>query len=444
MDFYEKMADQVITNNGINAEMYSRYNVKRGLRNSDGSGVLVGLTTIGEVHGYIFDESEKHAVDGRLRYRGIEIQNIVEGFQKEGRFGFEETAFLLLFGTLPTGEQLEQFNRILEGYRELPDGFTENMILKSPSSDIMNKLARSVLACYSYDNNNPDDTGICNVLQQCVQLLARFPTMTAYGYQAKRHYYDNESLFIHRPQPGLSTAENFLYLIRPDSKFTRLEAETLDLALVLHAEHGGGNNSAFALHVVTSTGTDTYSAIAAAVGSLKGPKHGGANIRVMRMMEDLKQNVKDCSNEKQIEDYLVKLVRKEAYDRCGLIYGMGHAVYTLSDPRTAIMRDKARELAVKEKDKGEFELYETVERISHQVLRDLKNKEIATNVDFYSGLVYSMLNIPPELYTPIFAVSRIAGWAAHRIEELVGGGRIIRPAYKSVSLKKNYIPLDRR
>jgi citrate synthase len=329
--------------------------------------------------------------------------------------------------------------------RELPEGFTENMILKAPSSNIMNKLARSVLACYSYDKN-PDDICIRNVLRQCIEMIARFPTMVAYAYQAKRYYYDNKSLFIHKPQTGLSTAENLLYMIRPDSVFTALEAEILDLSLVVHAEHGGGNNSAFALHVVTSSDTDTYSALAAAVGSLKGPKHGGATIKVAGMMEDIKAGVKDWKDEDEVSRYLMKILHKEAFDHSGLIYGIGHAVYTLSDPRAMILREKAEKLSHEKSRIDEFDLYRLVEKTAKRVLPEFKKnpKPLATNVDFYSGFVYDMLNIPSELYTPIFAISRVAGWSAHRIEEIVSGGRIIRPAYKSVVRRSAYTPIEKR
>ncbi|HON10187.1 MAG TPA: citrate synthase, partial [Chitinispirillaceae bacterium] len=324
IQYLDEASKIALAKNTINADLYSKYNVKRGLRNPDGTGVLVGITSIGDVHGYIVDENEKVPVEGRLRYRGIDVEDIVEGCRRENRPGFNEVVYLLLFGNLPNKEQLEHFDGMLDNCRDLPDGFTENMILKAPSPDIMNKLARAVLASYSYDEN-PEELSIKNVLRQCIELIARFPTMVAYGYQAKRHYYDNQSLFIHKPQPGLSTAQNFLYMIRPDSSFTDLEAETLDLALILHAEHGGGNNSAFALHVVSSSDTDTYSAIAAAVGSLKGPKHGGANIKVAQMMDDLKVSVKDWTDEGEITAYLAKLLKREVFDRKGLIYGMGHA-----------------------------------------------------------------------------------------------------------------------
>jgi citrate synthase len=445
IQYLDEASKIALAKNTINADLYSKYNVKRGLRNPDGTGVLVGLTSIGDVHGYIVDENEKVPVEGRLRYRGIDVEDIVEGCRRENRPGFNEVVYLLLFGNLPNKEQLEHFDGMLDNCRDLPDGFTENMILKAPSPDIMNKLARAVLASYSYDEN-PEELSIKNVLRQCIELIARFPTMVAYGYQAKRHYYDNQSLFIHKPQPGLSTAQNFLYMIRPDSSFTDLEAETLDLALILHAEHGGGNNSAFALHVVSSSDTDTYSAIAAAVGSLKGPKHGGANIKVAQMMDDLKVSVKDWTDEGEITAYLAKLLKREVFDRKGLIYGMGHAVYTLSDPRAVILREKAAELAKEKSRMDEYRLLRAVEKLSPKVILDIKgtNKPISANVDFYSGFIYDMLNIPRELFTPIFAISRISGWCAHRIEELISGGRIIRPAYKSVSVRQSYLPMAER
>ena len=431
--------------NRIPLELYQKYSVKRGLRNDDGTGVLVGLTEIGDVHGYIIDEGQIVPVDGRLEYRGINVNDITRGFQAEKRYGFEEVCYLLLFGTLPTGQQLQQFTTLLGENRALPNGFTENMILKAPSREIVNKLARSVLVCYSYDLN-PDDLRLKNVLRQSIELIARFPTMAAYGYQAKSHYFEGKSLFIHRPQKDLGTAENLLHLIRPDSKFTQLEAETLDLALVLHAEHGGGNNSSFTTHVVTSTGTDTYSAIAAAVGSLKGPLHGGANLKVLEMMENIKSEVKDWHDDEEVAAYLTKILRKEAFDGQGLIYGIGHAVYTLSDPRAVLLKDKAKELAAAKSRSKEYDLYDRVAHLSPEVFKQVKNssKVVSPNVDFYSGFVYDMLDIPRELYTPIFCVARIAGWCAHRIEELISGGRIIRPAYRNVLHNKEYAPIDQR
>ena len=432
-------------NNRIDPELYSRYNVKRGLRNSDGTGVLVGLTEIGEVRAYVLSEGEKVPVEGTLLYRGINVNDFVSGFQKDKRFGFEECCYLLLFGELPSKSNLEDFKQLLGEYRRLPGSFTEDMILKAPSTDIMNKLARAVLASYSFDSN-PEDLSIKNVLRQCIELIARFPTMAAYGYQAKIHYHDKRSLYLHSPDPDLSTAENILHMIRPDSVYTATEAETLDLALVLHAEHGGGNNSTFTTHVVASSGTDTYSAISAAIGSLKGPLHGGANAKVLEMMEDIKANVKNWSNEDEVGTYVEKIFRKEAFDRTGLLYGMGHAVYTLSDPRAILLKQKAADLSEEKGMEKEFKLYNTIEKLAPDIFYNVKkvDKVICANVDFYSGFVYNMLNIPTELHTPIFAIGRVPGWCAHRIEELVSGGRIIRPAYKGVLNKKSYLSINER
>ncbi len=445
----QKLIDKLGTileeNDRIDPELYKRYNVKRGLRNEDGTGVLVGLTEIGDVRAYVIDEEEKVPVEGKLLYRGLEINDIVSGFQSDNRFGYEECCYLLLFGKLPSRSELKEFEHLLGELRTLPAGFTEDMIMKAPSKDIMNKLARSVLASYSYDHN-PDDISIKNVLRQCIELIARFPTMVAYGYEAKVHFHDRKSLYVHNPSKELSTAENILRMIRPDKSFTASEAELLDLALVLHAEHGGGNNSSFVAHVVTSTGTDTYSAIAAAVGSLKGPQHGGANLKVMDMMEDIKSAVKDWDDEEEIGGYLAKILRKEAFDQTGLIYGIGHAVYTKSDPRTTLLKQKAELLSKEKGQEKEYRLYTHIEKLAPEVFFKVKNntKVMCANVDFYSGFVYKMLNIPVELYTPIFAVGRIAGWCAHRMEELVNGGRIIRPAYKSVEPRKAYIPMNER
>lgn len=429
----------------IDSSLYSKYNVKRGLRNSDGSGVLIGLTEIGDVHGYIIDENEIVPVEGSLRYRGIDVNELVAGFQNDGRLGFEETCYLLMFGELPSKVQLEEFFSHLGETRTLPYGFLENMILKAPSPNIMNKLSRCILANYSYDND-PENGSIENNLRQSIELIARVPTFIAYAYQAKCHYYEGKSLFIHNTRADLSTAEMFLSLIRPGQSFTKDEAELLDLCLVLHAEHGGGNNSSFTTHVVSSADTDIYSAIAAAVGSLKGKKHGGANVQVMGMMNDIKSNVSDWGNEDEIAGYLEKILRKEAYDKTGLIYGMGHAVYTKTDPRAVLLKKRAKELAGKMDRSDEFKLYESIENLSPELYANIKGgtKTICANVDFYSGFVYSMLKIPYELYTPIFAMARITGWVAHRIEELVSGGRIIRPAYKSVSPKKSYVSIHSR
>ncbi|HOF33604.1 MAG TPA: citrate/2-methylcitrate synthase [Spirochaetota bacterium] len=439
----EEWANKLIASK-IDPDLYSRYNVKRGLRNSDGSGVLVGLTGVGDVHGYIVDEGEASPVEGRLRYRGIDVKDLTVGFQNEKRFGFEETAFLLMFGYLPEKDELKDFSDSIASNRELPEGFKENMIFRAPSKDIMNKIARSVLTLYSYDEN-PEDRSIKNVLRQCIELIARFPALVAYGFQAKQHYFEGSSLYIHNQQESLSTAENFLSIVRPNKEYSSTEAEILDLALVLHAEHGGGNNSTFTVHVVASTDTDTYSSIGAAVGSLKGPKHGGANHSVSMMMQDIMTNVKEVSNESSLKEYIRKIFRKEAFDRTGLIYGMGHAVYSLSDPRAILLKAKAKELAKEKGREEEFSLYEEVERLGKIVFEEEKgSKVICANIDFYSGFVYDMLGIHPDLHTPIFAMARIAGWASHLIEEIVSGGRIMRPAYKYVLPPQKYVPLNER
>ena len=440
----EKLA---VHNDPINPDLYKTYDVKRGLRNANGTGVLVGLTRIGDVVGYEIKDGQKIAIPGRLVYRGYNVEDLIADAEKNKQFGYEQCAYLLLFGELPTQDKLDTFKEYLGEFRALPEHFTEDMIMKAPSNDIMNKIARGVLASYSYDED-PEDRSVGNVVKQCIELIARFSTLAAYGYQAKRRYYDNKSMFIHNPKPELSTAENFLRLIRSDKSYTRLEAETLDLALILHAEHGGGNNSSLTVHVVSSADTDTYSAMAAAVGSLKGRRHGGANIKVMEMMDEIKANVKDWTSEKEVKNYLMKIARKEAGDGSGLIYGMGHAIYTISDPREVLLKAKAKKLA-KEKGNGcleELALYELIEKLSPAIIQEVHNsdKKICANVDMYSGLVYSMLNIPRELFTPIFAISRIAGWSAHRIEEIVSGGRIYRPAYKNVSKERDYVPILER
>lgn len=444
-EFFASLKKAVEKNNSIPPELYDWYNVKRGLRNDDGTGVLVGLTEIGDVHGYILDEGEKIPDKGRLRYRGMSIQNIVDGFQKEKRSGFEEVVYLLLCGELPDKENLSKFKQLLATNYELPAGFWENIVLKSPSPDIMNMLARCTLAMYSYDDN-PDDTSIENVLKQCIRMIAQFPTMAAYAYQAKSHYFEDQSLHIHNPLRNAGHAENLLHLIRPTNEYTELEAEILDLALVLHAEHGGGNNSSFTVNVVSSSGTDTYSSIAAAIGSLKGPRHGGASTRVHTMMQEIKMNVKDWSDKNQVEDYLAKIIRKEVGDGSGLIYGMGHAVYTVSDPRAVLLKQKASQLAKEIGREEELNLYNMIAQLTPDVFADVKgsSKVLSPNVDFYSGLVYNMLNIPSELFTPIFAVARVAGWCAHRIEDLATNSRIIRPAYRNVLKKKEYIPISLR
>jgi citrate synthase len=437
----EKLADNFI----IEPDLYDKYNVKRGLRNADGSGVLVGLTRIGEVHGYIIDEGEKTAVAGKLFYRGHDVEDLVQSTENNGRFGFEETVFLLLFGYLPNKTQLEDFCTLMGESRALPENFAEDAIMKAPSRDIMNKLARSVLTLYSYDEA-PEDRSPENILRQCIELIARFPTIVAYSYMAKKHYYDQESLIIHTPDKSLSSAESLLALIRPDQHYTPLEAEILDMALILHAEHGGGNNSTFAVHLVSSADTDTFSAISAGLGSLKGYKHGGANAKVMQMMEDIKQNVKNWNNEGEVADYLEQILRGKANDGSGLIYGQGHAVYTISDPRTRLLRDKASLLAEDKQLNDEFNLYRLIERLGPEVFKKVKgyDKLICTNVDFYSGFVYKMLGIPADLYTALFAISRVSGWCAHRLEEIITGGRIIRPAYKCIQKRKEYVPLAER
>ena len=433
-------------NNIIEPSRFRNYDVKRGLRNSDGTGVLVGLTKIGDVHGYIVDENEKVPVEGRLRYRGIDIRDLTEGFLKEGRFGFEETIYLLLFGELPVKTELGNFIKILSEHRELPKGFTEDMILKAPSSNIMNKLARSVLAAYSYDEN-PEDLSVDNCLRQSIQLISWFPVLVSYAYQAKEHYYNNNTLTIHAPDPSLSTSENLLMLIRSNKKYTVVEAELLDLCMVLHAEHGGGNNSTFSIHLISSAATDTYSAVAAAIGSLKGAKHGGANIKVIAMLDNVKKNVKDWKDREEVSAYLAKIINKEAFDKTGLIYGMGHAVYTYSDPRAVILKTKARKLAKLKGMEDEFDLLNLIEELTPGVFLKVKgsSKVISANVDFYSGFVYRLLGIPEDLFTPIFAIARIAGWSAHRIEEALNGGRIMRPAYKHIKLPgKDFISLAER
>lgn len=439
------LANNTVARSQITTSLYERYSVKRGLRNEDGTGVLVGLTEIGEVFSYIMDDNDRIPVEGRLFYRGIAVNDLVNGFFHDKRYGFEEVAYLLIFGELPTAAELDRFSGLLTANRQLPLGFTEDMILKAPSPDVMNKLARNVLSLYAFDDN-ADDISIENVLRQCVELIARFPTMVAYVYMAKRHYFDGDSLFLHPPLPEYNTAQNLLHMIRSDGQFTDLEARILDLSLVLHAEHGGGNNSTFVTHAVSSSGSDTYSVIAAAIGSLKGPQHGGASSKAFAMMEDLKKQVKNWRNEIEITQHLVNLLDKKAFDRSGLIYGIGHAVYTLSDPRAKLLRDYARALAFESGREKEYELYTLVERLAPQVFCNAKknDKVICANVDFYSGLVYSMLGIPPELFTPIFAVARIAGWSAHRIEELISGGRIIRPAYKCVQRRRPYTPFNKR
>ena len=443
--YIEKLANIGLDANGIKPEMYTEYNVKRGLRDLQGKGVLTGLTEISEVNSRrVHPDGTEELIPGELFYRGIQVSDFVDGFTAEGRFGFEECIYLLLFGHLPSLDELTNFKELLGSYRSLPPSFVRDMILKASSPDMMNAMARCVLALYSYDEK-PDDISLPNVLRQCLQLIAEFPLIAVYGYQSYSHYHKGQSLFIHPPKPELSTAENILHLLRPNSEYTETEAKTLDLALILHAEHGGGNNSTFTTHVVTSSGTDTYSAIAASLGSLKGPRHGGANIKVVQMFDDIKANV-DYRDEGALKDHLVKLLDKQAFDRSGLIYGMGHAVYSLSDPRAEILHKYAQKLSAEKGLEEDFALYETVARLAPEIIAEKRRmyKGVSANVDFYSGMVYRMLGLPEELFTPIFAVSRIAGWSAHRLEEIQNAGKIIRPAYTNVKKEIGYLPIGER
>ena len=429
----------------INNELYTKYDVKRGLRDVSGKGVLVGLTEISEIVSYIIEDGDYVPCEGKLYYRGINIEKIVQGFLDEKRFGFEEVCFLLLFGHLPTTHEFNTFSGLLEQCAVLPDNFVRDTIMSAPSKDTMNSLAKSVLTMYAFDNA-ADDISIPNVIRQSINLIAQFPLMAIYGYQSFAHYHGGQSLVIHQPKKGLSVAENLLHMLRPDSKYTQLEAEILDIALVLHAEHGGGNNSTFTTHVVSSSHTDTYSAIAAALGSLKGPRHGGANIKVVQMFRDMQENIKDWNDDGEITAHLEKLLNKQAFDRAGLIYGMGHAVYSLSDPRANIFKRFVEQLASEKNRQQEYLLYSKVEALAPTVIGNLRKiyKGVSANIDFYSGFVYSMLDLPEELFAPLFAVARVSGWCAHRIEELVNNGKIIRPAYKSVAKQSPYTSLKDR
>ena len=439
------LADKSYEKSIIDNELFVQYDVKRGLRDLNGRGVLTGLTHISDVRANKIVDGEQIPLPGELFYRGYNVKDLVKGFTEENRFGFEEITYLLLFGELPTDSQLESFKEILADYRSLPTGFVRDIIMKAPSKDMMNTLARSVLTLYSYDDR-ADDTSLPNVLRQCLQLIALFPEFAIYGYQAYSHYHDGNSLFIHRPNPKLSTAENILSLLRADSKYTPLEAKLLDLALVLHMEHGGGNNSTFTTHVVTSTLTDTYSAIAAAIGSLKGPRHGGANIKVVQMFDEMKKEVADWENEDEISDYLRKILHKEAFDHQGLIYGVGHAIYSTSDPRAQVFKSYVEMLSKEKGLEKEFALYSKVEELAPKIIASERKmyKGVCINVDFYSGFVYDMLGLPSELYTPMFAIARIVGWSAHRLEELSNNSKIIRPAYKPIMEDQKYIPMYKR
>ena len=430
--------------NTIDPKLYPQHNIKRGLRNENGTGVLVGITRVGSVIGYRKENDVKIPTEGRLYYRGYDLFDLVNGFQKEQRLGFEETIYLLLFGKCPSAQELAEFNQALEDRRDLPKQYKEDVIIKIPAPNIMNKLQRAILTLYSYDDN-PDDVSVNNVLRQSIDLIAKLPLLAAYSYQVKRHAFNHESLVIHRPIKGVGTAENFLHLIRPDGNYSREEVETLDLLLVLQAEHGGGNNSSFATHVVSSTGTDTYAAISTALGSLKGPKHGGANKMVAEMFADIKAKVGLNYTEEELSVYLRKILSKEAFDQKGLLYGLGHAVYTLSDPRAVILKQKAEQLALHKERIKEYNLYADIERIGCELLNEkVKNDNaMAANVDFYAGFVMDMLNIPEDLYTPVFAISRIAGWSAHRLEQILDD-KIMRPAYITLGDEQTYYPLEER
>lgn len=444
--FLDRMAQKLIETDKIPDEVYIERDVKRGLRNADGTGVVTGLTHVGEVIGYEKDLNNNIVpIPGKLYYRGYDVEDLVNSCIKEDRFGFEETTYLLLFGELPTQKQLTEFIAILSNRRDLPLNFARDMIMTAPSSSVMNKLARSVLAMYSYDNN-PDDVSVKNVLRQSISLIGHFPTLIAYGYQAKRNFYNGESLHLHYPVPELSTAENFLRMLRANGEYTKIESRLLDLSLILHAEHGGGNNSTFTTHIVTSTATDTYSAIAAAVCSLKGPRHGGANISVINMIQDLKANVSDITKRSEVEKYLRKVLDGQANDGSGLIYGLGHAIYTVTDPRAVILKKMAKKLAQSKGIEEDFALYEFIEKIGAKLYMEKTGKEVPmpANVDLYSGFVYSALDIPMDIATPLFATARISGWCAHRLEEITGNGKLMRPAYDCIQPHLNYVTMDKR
>lgn len=431
----------------IDPALYRKFNVKRGLRNDDGTGVLVGLTTIGNVHGYVVSEGEKQAVPGELFYRGINVADLAAGARRDHRMGYEETAYLLLFGDLPTSEQLVDWNVKLGRYRRLSDGFKENAIMSNPSRDVMNAMARAILFSYAFDESgDPDDLSVEKCLAQSVEIIGCLPTIAAYSYQAKAHYHLGQSLMLRNPDPEKSTAENILSLIREDGRYTKLEAETLDLALILHAEHGGGNNSSFTTHVVTSAYTDIYSSVAASILSLKGRRHGGANLRVMRQMDEIRENTNDWRDPAEVEAYLRKIANKKAGDGTGLIYGLGHAVYTISDPRAQLLKVKAERLAREKERMDEMRLFELVEEMGPSIICEAHPRAdaVCANVDLYSGFVYEMLGIPKDLYTPLFAVARCVSWCAHRMEELVNQGPIIRPAYKPIYHERDYVKLADR
>ena len=429
----------------IDTELFTKYDVKRGLRDLNGKGVLAGLTNISDVRATKIVDGKSVPAEGRLFYRGYEVKDLIDGFSRDNRFGFEEVTYLLLFDKLPNTQELEDFEKLLIFYRSLPTSFVRDIIMKAPSKDMMNTLARSILTLYSYDDA-ADDVSLPNVLRQCLQLISLCPLLSIYGYQAYSHYHDGQSFFIHQPLSEGSMAENILHILRPDSRYTPLEAKLLDICMILHMEHGGGNNSTFTTHVVSSSLTDTYSVMAAAIGSLKGPRHGGANIKVIQMFEDMKKEVKDWADEEEVSRYLDRLLNKDAFDKAGLIYGVGHAVYSISDPRAVVLKKFVEKLSEEKGLHKEFELYNLVERLAPKIIAGERKmyKGVSVNVDFYSGFVYKMLGLPMELYTPIFAIARMSGWAAHRLEELANNGKIIRPAYKSICEERAYVDLKDR
>ena len=443
--FLQELSESFRLNSQIPSDLYTRYRIKRGLRNADGTGVLVGVSRLGNVHGYIINEGEREPIEGRLTYRGYNVYDLIHGLEREDRFGFEEIGYLLMCGELPTRERLAQFQHTIGLERALPDNFTEDMIMRAPSRDIMNKLAGATLALYSYDEN-PDETTVENIMRQGISLMAKFPVIISHAYQAKRRYFDGDSMFLHVPDPDRSTAENILHLVRPTGEYADDEAKLLDRCLILHAEHGGGNNSSFTVRVTSSSGTDTYSAIAAAVSALKGPKHGGANLRVVRQFDEMKENIHNWKDETEVANYLRKIMDGAAGDGSGLIYGMGHAIYTLSDPRAVALKKAARPLAEKKGFTDEMDLIELVEKLTPAIFAEKKgsDKPMCANVDMYSGFVYKMLGLPKSLYTPLFATARIVGWMAHRLEEVTTGGKIIRPAYKPLGRPVVYKNLDER
>lgn len=444
-ELLHELSESFRMHNQLPPDLFTRYRIKRGLRNADGTGVLVGASHLGNVHGYILNEGEREPIEGRLTYRGYNVYDLIHGLEQENRFGFEEIGYLLMCGKLPSRRQLAEFQHTIGLERALPDNFTEDMIMRAPSRDIMNKLASATLALYSYDAN-PDETTVENIMRQGISLMAKFPVIISHAYQAKRRYFDNDSMFLHVPDSNRSTAENILHLIRPTGEFNDDEAKLLDRCLILHAEHGGGNNSSFTVRVTSSSGTDTYSAIAAAVSSLKGPRHGGANLRVVKQFEEMKENIHNWKDETEVGNYLRKILNKEAGDGSGLIYGMGHAVYTISDPREVVLKQRARHLAYEKGFEEEYNMLCSIERLAPDIFAEEKgsSKPVCANVDLFSGLIYNMLGISEDIYTPLFAIARVPGWCAHRVEEVIFANRIIRPAYKYLGVRQKYKPIEER